>query len=68
MAFEARSESECAKCEDDIVIGELIRYEGDRVVHDECPDPTSLARARAHRKRPVCPRCWLLTPCGCDDN
>ena len=58
--FEARYHSTCAACEEHIRPGEDVRYEDDQLVHDACtekPEP---------RTRPVCPKCWLVTPCECD--
>lgn len=74
MAFTAKFEGTCARNRDTIFRGDLVEYDrNDRLVHVEC-DIEIDARADADpddfdrdEKRPVCPACFMLKPCECDD-
>lgn len=78
MAFTARYTGTCARNRDHIYVGDIVEYNAaDRLVHVEC-DIEADARADAapddnltdldrDALRPVCPRCFLIQPCGCDD-
>ena len=37
--FTAKYEGECENCDDPIRIGDSCRYDDDKVVHADCPDP-----------------------------
>lgn len=67
MGFEAKYHGRCADCGEHIAPGDRVRYDDDRLVHDNCeasatPDPTVLRPDEI-----VCESCWLVKPCGCED-
>ena len=49
--FNARYDGGCADCGGRIRVDDLVRYDGDRLVHDECEDPTMASQD-------VCPDCF----------
>jgi hypothetical protein len=64
--FRALYDGVCAAgCDSRIHPGDLIRYEGDELVHNEC--------APAHDRftigpdEVICPDCFLVRPCKCVD-
>jgi len=68
MSFEAQYEGRCA-AGDQVEPGDVVEYLDDRLVHSECVAIVR-ERDRASRReetREVCTTCWLLKPCGCDD-
>lgn len=66
MTFRAMYDGVCAAaCENRIHLGDLVRYEDDQLVHDECapkPDPIEVGAREI-----VCGVCWLIKPCRCDE-
>lgn len=64
--FEARYSGYChAECGERIEQGDLVRYsdEGD-LLHEDCIDrPTPIERPVT-----VCPSCWLIRPCDCEES
>lgn len=66
MTFPARYDGTCAaSCGDRIHPGDPVRYDGDRLVHDQCAparDPLTIGPREV-----VCGVCWLVKPCRCDD-
>lgn len=60
MSFEAKYGGRCADCGESIYVGDMIRYDGDTVVHDDC-DPVAVD----DRPLSVCDKCWLVQPCDC---
>lgn len=64
--FPARYDGTCAAdCGNRIHPGDLVRYEDDQLVHDECapkPDPLELKPTEV-----VCPDCYCIRPCRCLD-
>lgn len=66
MAFPAKYEGGMcpADCGQRIHEGDMVRYDGDELVHDECaPKPNRYTIAPSEV---VCPDCWLVKPCRCD--
>lgn len=61
MPFEAKYGGRCADCGEPIHIGDQIRYDDDRVVHDDC-DPVPVSE----RPLDVCDKCFIVRPCGCE--
>lgn len=59
--FTARWAGACGACGHPVLPGQAARYDGEVLVHDECPDPVD---DLAHG--PVCVACWLTLPCDCD--
>lgn len=54
-----------ADCGSRIHAGDLVRYDDDQLVHDECtPKPSRFDIAPTEV---VCGVCWLVKPCRCDD-
>lgn len=52
----------CLACDEPINFGDRItRDDSGEWVHDTCP--TLLPE----RPRPICDRCWLEQPCGCEE-
>lgn len=73
-AFEAKFPGRCAAvCGNGIHPGDRVVYVDDRLVHEDCEDVMlgNIARAaRAVSLQPaevVCPNCFLVKPCPCDD-
>lgn len=62
-AFKAKYPGYCSTCDDRINAGDLVVYVDDSLVHLDCEGP-ALAPVRAEW---VCPQCWLVMPCGCQD-
>lgn len=69
MALEAKYEGRCGGCLERIHVGDTVEFgEKDsftghrRVVHVDCD-----AAAPVERAEVVCPECWLIKPCGCED-
>jgi hypothetical protein len=63
MAFTARFHGTCTDCEDEIRVGEEIRSDGyGGFEHVACK------KTQSERPAPVCPTCWLVQPCGCEDS
>jgi len=60
--FEARYPGRCP-AGDDILVGDILVYDGDDVVHLTCRNSIE-----DDRKRPVCTVCFLVKPCPCDDD
>lgn len=59
--FEAKFSGYCHnECGNRIEIGELAMYADDELVHVGCVP-------REERPTKVCQSCWLVKPCGCDD-
>jgi len=65
MSFEARYESQCGDCGERIHMGDLIVRDGEHFVHEVC-DPAETDFDR-DAKRPVCPDCFMVKPCPCED-
>ncbi|MFF7293174.1 hypothetical protein ACFY9N_11650 [Microbacterium sp. NPDC008134] len=68
MSFKAQYNGTCAAaCGHRIHEGDEIEKDDDgQYRHVDCvsePDPTTLAP-----KEIVCPDCWLVKPCRCDDD
>ena len=70
MSFPAAFPGTCRKCHEDISPGDMIELVGSEALlpshyaHEVCPDVSELDR---DAKRPVCPNCFMLKPCECDD-
>lgn len=65
--FQARYGGHCDACEESIVPGERVLYVDDNVlVHAGCADSELRVRRRP-AKEVVCKTCFLIKPCGCDD-
>lgn len=65
MGFEAKYSGRCAECGGGISVGDLIQFgefAGD-VVHAVCP----AGHLDLKPSDVVCPVCFLVKPCGCDD-
>lgn len=63
--FRAMFDGVCAAgCDMRIHPGDMVRYDGDDLVHDECVprDPFELRPNEV-----VCGVCWLVKPCKCDE-
>lgn len=61
MTFTARYHGTCTDCEEEIRVGEEIRsdnYGG--FEHVACRQP--------ERPTPICPTCWLVQPCDCEES
>lgn len=54
--FEAKYRGVCASCEEPIRPGDLIRFEDDATVHDDCTDSQPPARP----EKPPCSACWTV--------
>lgn len=67
--FEARYNGSCEACGERIRVGDVLRFSEDytNAIHDDC-DAVYVAQTEldCDAKREVCPKCWLLKPCGCD--
>lgn len=66
--FPARYDGVCAAgCSNRIHPGDAVRYDDDdQLRHDQCTpkrDPLELGPREV-----VCPDCWLIKPCRCDDD
>lgn len=68
MSFEARFPGRCDDCGGHIDAGDLIEFsrrEGRRYLrHVECPDDPSVSLRSGES---VCPTCFTVRPCECDD-
>lgn len=66
-AFVAQYDGTCsASCGSRIHPGDMIRRDGDSTFqHDECAPKPSKFDIGVHEV--VCPDCWLLKPCRCDE-
>lgn len=62
-AFEAKYGGKCEGCGARIIPGQLVVFVDDELVHLEC-EPWALRKAA---EVDVCPACWLVRPCGCED-
>lgn len=67
MSFTARFRGACRDCDDDILPGQEVEYDFDRVLmHVVCPDSLQAATGQP---RPLCPHCFLELPtvgeCDC---
>lgn len=68
MAFEARYSGRCGDCGGTIKPGQLVRYDGDKLVHDDCDGVTVVAtELDRDAQREVCTSCFILKPCPCQD-
>lgn len=68
MAFEAKYSGRCGDCGESIKPGDVVRYDGDSLVHDNCEAayvPTTDLDRDALRE--VCKECFMLKPCPCQD-
>ena len=63
-AFPARYPGTCGHCYGLFVAGVLIRYDEDRLVHNDCQSGFEEFDATAK----ICPTCHLTLPCGCEDD
>lgn len=65
MSFPAKFEGGMcpADCGNRIHAGDMVRYDGDELVHDECAP--KLSKYDLGPRETVCPDCWLVRPCGC---
>lgn len=68
MTFRAQFDGYCAaECGYRIHPGDEVEYDEDRKLrHVDCvpkPDPTTIGPREV-----VCPDCWLVKPCRCDDD
>lgn len=65
--FEAKYPGRCVNCDNDIEVGDTLRWDDDVAVHAACKSAEEL---RIARERPACPKCWLEVAidgsCGCD--
>lgn len=66
MAFEAKFHQSCARCGEDVK-GELARYDGNDLVHDDCDATSPATELDRDAQREVCHECFLLKPCPCED-
>lgn len=64
MTFAARYAANCGHCYGRITPGDDVRYDEDRLVHDDCQAGFEEFDATAK----VCPSCHLTLPCGCEDS
>jgi hypothetical protein len=68
MSFMAKYPGRCDDCREAINVGEEIQYKGGpleaerRLVHVVCDGAFSDLDRDA--ERPVCPKHWLIQPCG----
>lgn len=61
MAFPAKFPGRCAaECGEPIREGDLVRYDEDQIVHEECI-------VKEERPKEICPRCWTEIPCFCEE-
>lgn len=69
--FAARFSGKCAGCRAGIRVGQMVTYNADdKIVHAETcsdveiptDDPTVLKPTEV-----LCPDCWTVKPCRCDD-
>lgn len=74
VTFIAKYPGRCDDCREAIAAGQQVEYKGlgeaRTLVHVVCDSPgedelTHLDRAAA---LPVCPTCWLVGPCECEDD
>jgi hypothetical protein len=64
-AFNAKWLGKCAAaCGSPIEPGDLVVYVDDKLVHEECEER---AIGGAKRIEVVCPNCFMVKPCPCDD-
>lgn len=66
--FPARYDGTCAAhCGNRIHPGDVVRYDDDdQLRHDACtPKPSKFDIGP---REIVCPDCWLVKPCRCDDD
>lgn len=63
MALPAAYPGRCEACTEPIHVGQSIERddESGEWVHADCPP------APTPRPRPICDRCWLEMPCGCEE-
>lgn len=64
MPFTASYAGVCEACEERIRPGDRVRYADDVLVHAGCAD--GVARRRSVVEE-VCAVCWLVKPCGCEE-
>lgn len=60
--FPAKFRGFCTDCDDRIQVGDLVTYAENTLVHADCDALTTPPRPAT-----TCTRCWLVQPCGCDD-
>jgi hypothetical protein len=63
MTFEAKYDGACGECEERILVGDLVTYAEDVLVHGDCEE-----FVRPERPTETCTKCWLVKPCDCEDN
>lgn len=65
--FHARFDGVCARnCGNRVHPGDMVRYEGDDLVHDECAESPS--KYDIQPGEVVCPDCYCIRPCRCLDD
>jgi hypothetical protein len=65
LPFLARYTGTCGRCEDDIRPGQRVKYVAGELVHTGCADGEGVLTVT--RKEVVCEKCWLVKPCGCEE-
>lgn len=64
--FRARYPGRCVECDDDIEVGDLLRYDEDgHAVHASHTDGASPVWVR-RKTDVICPACHLTLPCDCE--
>jgi hypothetical protein len=61
--FQARYAGCCDECDEPIRQGDRLKWVADEVVHASCAP----SMKRVKKAAVVCQVCWLVKPCGCDD-
>lgn len=70
MPFQARFEGRCDDCREPITVGEWIAHKPNGTyAHEVCPEtPEDLSRLDLQPGEVVCARCFIVKPCGCEDD